>query len=211
MTIRFVALCCAAGLAFAACGGSDSNGGANPPNDPSATFATVPDANPDTAATSAPPDSTAPVDSEPEAPATTIPLQPSGNLDLPTATPEELANGPTTTVLTGPLPVPTVALVEVGQFDTPIEMTTRPGDPRSFVVEQGGRVVAFDDLSTEVVLDMSDLTAVNGEQGLLGAAFHPAIDLAYVHYSDANGNTVVDEYAIDAVTAVFDTESRREV
>jgi glucose/arabinose dehydrogenase len=215
MTLRHVALCSVTGLILAACGGGGSDSGANPSNDPSATFATVPDAaadpnpDPDAAVTSTSADP--PAESEPEAPATTIPLQPSGYLDLPTATPEELANGPATTVLAGPLPIPTVSLVEIGQFDTPIELTTRPGDPRNFLVEQGGRVVAFDDLSTEVVLDISELTEVNGEQGLLAAAFHPAIDLAYVHYSDADGNTVVDEYAVDAVTAVFDAESRREV
>ncbi len=209
MNARRVAVGCAAGLLIASCGAGGNNDGANPPNDPAATFATVPDPVPDTAATPTPTES--PVESDPETAATSLPLQPSGNLDLPTATPEELANGPASTVPTGPLPVPAVALVEVGQFDTPVELTTRPGDPRSFVVEQGGRVVAFDDLSTEVVLDISALTAVNGEQGLLGAAFHPAIDLAYVHYSDLDGNTVVDEYAIDAVTAVFDLASRREV
>jgi len=209
MTARRTGLCCVAGLVLAACGGGDGDGFAQ--NETAATFATVP-----AAATDA---STDPVgeplvEIEPTAsaaPITTIPLQPSGNIDLPTATPEELANGPATTVPTGPLPIPSVGLVEVGLFDTPIELTTRPGDPRSFVVEQGGRIVAFDDLSNEVVLDITDLTEVNGEQGLLGAAFHPAIDLAYVHYSDVDGTTVVDEYALDPVTAVFDAESRREV
>jgi len=194
----------AGGLLLVACGGEGDNG-ADSANDTAATFATV-----------APLDD-ALVESEPSeqaeqsGPDTTIPLEPSGDIDLPTGSPEELANGPETTLATGPLPVPALELVEVGQFDTPVELTTRPGDPRSYVVEQGGRVVAFDDLSTEVVLDITSLTAVNGEQGLLGAAFHPGIDLAYVHYTDADGNTVVDEYSIDPVTAVFDAESRREV
>ena len=193
-------------LAFAACGGSsDDNAGANPANDPSATFATVP-ADASTANT---PATESPVADQTNV--TTIPLQPSGNLDLPTAGPEELANGPTTTMATGPLPIPTVELAEVGQFDTPVELTTRPGDDRSFIIEQGGRVVAFDDLSTDIVLDITDLTAVNGEQGLLGAAFDPGADLAYVHYNDDAGNTVLAEYEIDPVTAVFDVESRREV
>lgn len=215
MTVRSRALsrtlCCALGLALAACGGgaSDTNSGANPPNDPSATFATVPET--ESGSASGAPETESSVVSDPGTPATTIPLQPSGNLDLPTATPEELANGPATTVPTGPLPIPAVALVEVAQFDAPTELTTRPGDLRNFVVEQGGRIVAFDDLSTDIVLDISGLTAANGEQGLLGAAFHPNDDLAYVHYSDADGNTVVDEYAIDPVTAVFDLASRREI
>ena len=194
-------------LLLAACGDGSDDGeisGANPPNDPAATFATVPDTVLDTTA------QTASTDAGP-APTTTIPLEPAGNVDLPTASPEELANGPSTTLATGPLPVPSVALVEVAQFDTPVELTTRPGDVRSFVVEQGGRVLAFDDLSTEVVLDITDRTAANGERGLLGAAFDPAADRAYVHYSNESGNTVLAEYAIDPVTAIFDVESRREV
>ncbi len=193
---------------LAACGGNDNNDGAtgvNPPNDPAATFATVP-ANDATSSSTSTNEAPPPSDT-----ATTIPLDPSPDLDLPTATPGELATGPSTTVATGPLPVPSVQLIEVGQFDTPVELTTRPGDPRNFVVEQGGRIVAFDDLATTVVLDITDLTSVNGEQGLLGAAFDPAADLAYVHYSDAAGDTVLAEFAIDPVTAVFDVESLREV
>jgi glucose/arabinose dehydrogenase len=196
-------------LLLAGCGdgsgdGDGENSGANPPNDPAATFATVPDTVLDTTT------QTASTDAGP-VPTTTIPLEPAANVDLPTASPEELANGPSTTVATGPLPVPSVELVEVAEFDTPVELTTRPGDVRSFVVEQGGRVLAFDDLSTEVVLDITDRTAANGERGLLGAAFDPAADRAYVHYSNESGNTVVAEYAIDPVTAIFDVESRREV
>ena len=124
-------------LVVAACGdGSDGDGessGANPPNDPAATFATVPDTVLDTTTQTASTDADA-------GPTTTIPLEPAANVDLPTASPEELANGPSTTLATGPLPVPSVALVEVAEFDTPVELTTRPGDVRSFVVEQGGRV-----------------------------------------------------------------------
>ncbi|WP_394935193.1 PQQ-dependent sugar dehydrogenase [uncultured Ilumatobacter sp.] len=194
-------------LVVAACGGSTGDtqsSGANPPNDSAATFATVPTTWIETRTQTAPTDQTAES-------ATTIPLEPAANVDLPTASPEELANGPSTTAATGPLPVPSVSLVKVAEFDTPVELTTRPGDARSFVVEQGGRVLAFDDLSTEVVLDITDRTAANGERGLLGAAFDPAADRAYVHYSDESGDTVLAEYAIDPVTAIFDIESRREV
>lgn len=194
-------------LLLAACGDGSGEGeisGANPPNDPAATFATVPDTVLGTTTQAASTDPTS-------APTTSIPLEPAGNVDLPTASPEELANGPSTTVATGPLPIPSVSLVEVAQFDTPVELTTRPGDVRSFVVEQGGRVLAFDDLSTDVVLDITDQTAANGERGLLGAAFDPGADRAYVHYSNESGNTVLAEYAIDPVTAIFDVESRREV
>lgn len=194
-------------VALTACGGGsdDATTDTNPANDPSATFATVPtveDPADTAAATTAPPST---------GPGTTIPLQPSGDIDLPTQTPEEIAAGPSTTVATGPLPLPSIGITEVARFEAPVELTARPGDPRNFVVEQGGRILAFDDLSTEVVLDVSDLTAASGEQGLLGVAFDPTADRAYVHYSDGDGNTVLDEYEIDPVTAVFDTRSRREV
>ncbi len=198
-----------AALLVAACGGSSDgdSSGANPTNDPSATFATVP--------ADTPSDTVAPTDTESTvtelATPTTIPLEPSGNIDLPTASPEELATGPSTTVPTGPLPIPAVALVEVAQFDSPVELTTRPDDVRSFVVEQGGRILAVDDLSADIVLDIGGLITADGEQGLLGAAFDPAADRAYVHYSNRSGDTVLDEYAIDPVTAIFDLASRREV
>ena len=110
-----------------------------------------------------------------------------------------------------PLPVPAVSLYEIGSFDQPVHVTNRPGDSVVYVVEQPGRVVAVTDLSSDVVLDISDLTDANGEQGLLGLAFHPTADLAYVDYTTTSGNTVVAEFAVDPTTGVFDPSSRREV
>ena len=62
-----------------------------------------------------------------------------------------------------------------------------------------------------MVLDVSDLVSSDGEQGLLGLAFHPSADLAYVDYTDGSGDTVVAEYAVDAATGVFDPASARQV
>ncbi len=76
-------------------------------------------------------------------------------------------------------------------------MIDRPGDGTVYVVEQPGRVVAATDLSTDLVLDITDLTDARGEQGLLGLAFHPTDDLAYVHYTDLSGDTVIAELALD--------------
>ena len=109
------------------------------------------------------------------------------------------------------LPVPAVSLYEIGSFDQPVQVTNRPGDSVVYVAEQPGRVVAVTDLSNDVVLDISDLTDANGEQGLLGLAFHPTVDLAYVNYINASGDTVVAEFAVDPTTGVFDPSSRREV
>ncbi len=195
-----------AALAVAACGGGSESAGTNPPNDPAVTFATVPE--PEGSSTASEATNDAPAASI----VTTLPeLAPSTDVDLPTGTPEELSTAPSTAISTGPLPIPAVTLADAGQFDTPVELFSRSGDQRHFVVEQNGRIMAADDLSSEVVLDITDLTAADGERGLLGAAFHPAQNFAYVHYTDANGTTVVDEYAIDPVTAIFDPTSRREV
>ncbi|RLE26583.1 MAG: hypothetical protein DRJ50_00620 [Actinobacteria bacterium] len=111
----------------------------------------------------------------------------------------------------GPLPEPQIQLHEVGQFDQPVNITSRPLDGRIFVVEQPGRIIAFDDLSTETVLDITGLTEASGERGLLGLAFHPDFDLAYVNYTNDSGNTVVAEFEIDPDSAVFDLASFREV
>ncbi len=120
------------------------------------------------------------------------------------------ATAPTTAVA-GPLPTPAVSLYEIGSFDQPVQLTTRPGDATAYVVEQPGKVVAVTDLSSDVVLDISDLTDANGEQGLLGLAFHPTADLAYVDYTSTSGDTVVAEFAVDPTSGVFDPSSRREV
>jgi len=117
----------------------------------------------------------------------------------------------TTEAAPGPLPEPSVTLFEIGSFDQPVDVAVRPGFGELYVVEQPGRVVAVTDLSTAVVLDITDLTDADGEQGLLGLAFHPTADLVYVHYSDASGNTVVAEVAVDPATGVFDRDSLREV
>ena len=90
-------------------------------------------------------------------------------------------------------------------------MTHRPGDTQIYVVEQPGRVVAVTDEGSEVVLDITDRTDANGEQGLLGLAFHPTADLAYVNYIDSSGDTVVAEFPVDPSTGQFDPASFREV
>ncbi|NND75803.1 MAG: hypothetical protein HKN44_12435 [Ilumatobacter sp.] len=155
----------------------------------------------------------APIASADVAPADVAPaesLVPSPEADLPSAPPES-ATTPTTSAPTGPLPLPSVELLPIGEFDAPIAIATRPFDERIFVIEQGGRLIAVDDLSAVTVVDITDLTEASGERGLLGAAFHSDEDLAYLHYNDRDGHTVVDEYAVDPVTAVFDPASRREV
>jgi len=176
------------GLLAASCAGSSDDTGSS----------TVPSASDQ----SAPPDTTATAPADTTLDTTAAPSD--GTVE-PATTPPAVSS----TTVPGPLPVPTIELVEVGQFEQPVNITSRGLDGRIFVIEQDGRIVAFDDLSTETVLDITDLTSANAEQGLLGLAFHPELDLAYVHYTDLEGNTVVAEYEIDPDTAVFDADSFR--
>ncbi len=189
------ALAAVATLAVVGCGSDDDTTTdsfgrgrpTTPATDPSDTMAPTPSAATTPAGTDAPP-----------AGATTVP--PSDTLPVPPETPPP-----------GPLAEPSVALLEIGSFDQPVEVVHRPGAGELFVVEQPGRVLAVSDLSREVVLDITDLTDARGEQGLLGLAFHPTEDLAYVHYTGSGGTSVIDEFAVDALTTVFDPASRREV
>jgi len=63
-------------------------------------------------------------------------------------------------------------------FTNPVAMLQAPGDSsRWFVVEQGGRVLVFNNdpsvTSSVPFVDITTLVALGGEMGLLGMAFHP--------------------------------------
>jgi hypothetical protein len=76
------------------------------------------------------------------------------------------------------------------------------GSNRLFVVQQEGQVLVTEGMSNKVFLDISDLTDMDGEQGLLGLAFAPDYDtsvLFYVQYTGVgDGRTVVAEYQVSA-------------
>ncbi len=199
-------------VALAACGASSSGDDpASAPTDPAsaptdraapdASFGTIPSAG----------------DGEPapgsaDGTGSTTSLVPSAEADLPTAPPSAAGEGgPSTTLPAGPLPIPAVQLIDIGAFDAPVGVAVRPLDPRLFVVEQAGRVLAVDDESATPVLDVTERTEASGEQGLLGLAFHPERDLAYVNYIDQDGDTVIAEFAVDPVSAAFDPGSFRQV
>jgi glucose/arabinose dehydrogenase len=63
-------------------------------------------------------------------------------------------------------------------FSSPVALLQMPSDDsRWFVVEKGGRVLAFDNdpsaTNLDVFIDISPPVALAGEMGLLGMAFHP--------------------------------------
>jgi glucose/arabinose dehydrogenase len=115
-----------------------------------------------------------------------------------------------TPVLAQPVPV---ALEPVSdQFEAPVFLTSPPGDPRLFVVEQPGRIrVVVDGAVVEQpFLDVGELVTYGGEQGLLGLAFHP--DYAtngrfFVNYTDRNGDTQVAGYTVSDDPAVANPDS----
>lgn len=117
------------------------------------------------------------------------------------------ATPPTTTL---PLGDPVVAVNRLGDFDQPVDVSYRP-DGTTYVAEQDGLVVMMKDGQPDLLaLDMTDLTSAAGERGLLGLAISPDGTMAYVDYTDNNGDTAIDEYAIGD-DGTFAESSRRNV
>jgi glucose/arabinose dehydrogenase len=126
-----------------------------------------------------------------------------------TAAPGAPTEAPTTVAV--PLGDPTVAFNEIGKFSLPLDLTFRPTDGLMYVVEQAGKVVIVDNGQPgAVALDMTDLTNAEGERGLLGLAITKDGSLAYVDYTNNDGDTRIDEYSVNA-DGTFDKSTRREV
>jgi len=89
-----------------------------------------------------------------------------------------------------------IALDRVSDVSGATAMAVRRGDSAAYVALQPGRVVAVGEgVAPRTVLDVTSLTRVGGERGLLGLAFSPDGERIYVHYSGAaTGETVVEEY-----------------
>jgi glucose/arabinose dehydrogenase len=110
------------------------------------------------------------------------------------ATPAMAANG----VALGSLSLGAHAVVS--GFDHPVYVTgAGDGSGRLFVVEQAGkiRVVRGGAVQPTPYLDLSGLTAMFGERGLLGLAFSPGYATngrIYVNYTNTAGDTVVARY-----------------
>ncbi len=107
---------------------------------------------------------------------------------------------------------PVVTLHEVAEVEQPVGMAVRPGDTSLYVVGQDGIVyrITVDAGASQVgeVADLTDKTSSSGEQGLLGIAFSSDGAVAWLDYTDNDGNTVVAEYPVSADGA-FDVEAER--
>lgn len=127
----------------------------------------------------------------------------------PTTTATTIAATTSTTTATSTtsttLPPPSLDAFELdvepvgGPFEQPVLVTSRPDDPRLFVVEQGGSIIAFDDSTgaRDTFLDIEARVRWQGEQGLLGLAFFPDDPERFVvHYIGNDGATVIEEYTV---------------
>lgn len=93
-------------------------------------------------------------------------------------------------------------LVQDG-FSQPLHLQNS-GDNRLFIVEKGGKIkVILEDntVSPTPFLDLSDIISTQGEQGLLGLAFHPDYDnngYFFVNYTNTAGNTQISRFTVSA-------------
>ncbi|MUH57167.1 MAG: hypothetical protein F2683_09590, partial [Actinobacteria bacterium] len=103
-----------------------------------------------------------------------------------------------TTVATEPTFAATLGTPITGYAD-PVDIAVRQGitlqsfTSQSYIVERAGKIyeLASDGRKGTEVLDISDLTIAQGEQGLLGLAFAPDGSGAYVNYTNLAGDTVI--------------------
>ena len=104
-----------------------------------------------------------------------------------------------------------VGLESIGEFGEPVAMVFPPGaEGRAYIGERAG-VVLDVDLTTgdaAAVLDITEETTIDAERGLLGLAVGLDGTHLYVSYTDLDGNTRIDEYAIDD-DGSLDEDSRR--
>jgi glucose/arabinose dehydrogenase len=86
------------------------------------------------------------------------------------------------------------------------------GDSRLFLVSQAGRIHVWDGAQVlpTAFLDLSAIVRFNGEQGLLGLAFHPQYvknGFFYVNYVNTGGSTVIARYSVSGNPNVADPQS----
>ena len=104
-----------------------------------------------------------------------------------------------TTVVSEPSFVATLGTPITGYVD-PVDIAVRQGITlQSYIAERSGEIfeLATDGTKGTQVLDISDLTIAQGEQGLLGLAFAPDGLTAYVNYTNLDGDTIIASFTIN--------------
>lgn len=113
------------------------------------------------------------------------------------------ASGSTTPTTTR-APLQALAYTESVPADFPTVLTARPDDADALLAERRGVIYRFDDGAVgEIVGDISERAATNGERGLLGMVRHRDDDnRLFIHYTDRNGATTVSEFRYDGTIDV---------
>lgn len=116
------------------------------------------------------------------------------------------ACGPSAEAETPPQAPPDAPSVRLEEVASGLERPTSvvhagDGSSRLFIVEQSGYVRILQDGSRieAPFLDVSGAISSEGEQGLLGLAFHPQYaenGRLFVNYTDTQGDTVIAEYVV---------------
>lgn len=134
-----------------------------------------------------------------------------GPVTTPPATTKTTTAIDASTTSTVPLEELTLKLSETDSgFTSPVLLRADPSGGPDLVVEQIGRIVRADGDAHEVALDITGDVLFEGEQGLLGLAFHPDFSsnaLAYVNYVDRSRRTVIEEFVVSG--GVFQKSTRR--
>ncbi len=101
-------------------------------------------------------------------------------------------------------------------FSSPLYLTAPPGDPRLFVVEQGGRIWILENGNRRPIpfLDVSSSITSGGERGLLSVAFHPQYSsngFFFVDYTDVSGNTLIVRFSVSPDPSIADPASAKQI
>ncbi|SDJ40427.1 PQQ-dependent sugar dehydrogenase [Streptomyces indicus] len=106
------------------------------------------------------------------------------------------AGAPSSASMVAPHRAPAVALEEVAKAQNPIAGAAGPRG-QLWIAERAGtvRILGKQGLGTPV-LDISAETTTDGERGLLGIAFSPGHRHFYISYTDLEGTSTVDEFAV---------------
>lgn len=99
-------------------------------------------------------------------------------------------------------------------LDNPVYLTAPVGDPRSFIVEQPGRIRIVENgkLLDRPFLDITGKVGYGGERGLLSVAFSPQYrsnGFLFVNYTDKNGDTRIERYKASPDKSVADPASAK--
>ncbi len=98
----------------------------------------------------------------------------------------------------------------VTDYKDPVDIAIRAiTTPQSYIAERDGTIfeLASDGTKGSQVLDISDLTIAEGEQGLLGLAFANDGSTAYVNYTNLDGDTMIVSFAVKS-DGTFDESSQ---